>query len=45
MKVFISEELIRSILSYGGEIIVTEPELLRNHIMDRIKTMVENYHQ
>ena len=43
MKVYISEELIRSILSYGGEIIVSEPELLRTHIIDRIRAMVENY--
>lgn len=43
MTVFISEELIRSILSYGGEIQVVEPELLKEHIMLRIKQMVENY--
>jgi predicted DNA-binding transcriptional regulator YafY len=43
MKVFISEELIRAILSYGGEVEVMEPELLRDHIIRRVKRMVENY--
>jgi len=43
MKVLISEELIRMILSYGGEIEVVEPESLRHDITDRIAKMVINY--
>lgn len=43
MTVFISEELIRSILSFGGEIEVVEPPILKEHIVRRIKAMVENY--
>lgn len=43
MTVFISEELIRTILSYGGEIQVVEPVLLKEHIITRIRKMVENY--
>lgn len=43
MTVLISEELIRSLLSYGGEIEVLEPEILRTTITDRVKQMAENY--
>lgn len=43
MKVLISEELIRTILSYGGEIEVQEPIILREKIKDRITTMIANY--
>lgn len=43
MTVLISEELIRSLLSYGGEIEVLEPEILRTTIADRVKKMAENY--
>ena len=43
MTVFISEELIRGIMSYGGEIQVVQPELLKNQIVNRVKAMVEQY--
>jgi predicted DNA-binding transcriptional regulator YafY len=43
MTVLISEELIRSLLSYGGEIEVLEPETLRSIITERVKKMAENY--
>jgi len=43
MMVYISEELIRELMSYGGDIEVLEPELLREHVIRRIKSMVENY--
>ncbi len=43
MTVYISEELIREIMSYGGDIEVVEPQLLKDHILQRIKAMVENY--
>ena len=43
LDVIISEELIRSILSYGGEIEVIEPNDLRVSIINRLKAMCENY--
>ncbi len=43
MTVLISEELIRSLLSYGGEIEVLEPEVLRSTIAERVKKMAESY--
>lgn len=43
LTVLISEELIRTILSYGGEIEVLEPKSLRDKIAERISTMVLNY--
>lgn len=43
LNVFLSEELIRTIMSYGGEISVLEPPLLRDHIVERVRKMVENY--
>ncbi len=43
MTVFISEELIRGLLSYGGEIQVMQPEILKDQIVNRVKAMVEQY--
>jgi len=43
LNVMISEELIRSILSYGGEIEVLIPISLRDILKNRLKTMVQNY--
>lgn len=43
MEVFVSEELIRTILSYGGEIEVLEPSLLKEHVIQRVRKMVDNY--
>lgn len=43
MEVLISEELIRSILSYSGEIEVQKPESLRKMIIERVAKMKENY--
>jgi predicted DNA-binding transcriptional regulator YafY len=43
MTVFISEELIRGLLSYGGEIQVMQPEILKDQIVNRVKAMVEKY--
>lgn len=43
LKVLVSEELIRTILSYGGEIEVLEPKSLRDNIAHRIEMMVEHY--
>lgn len=41
--VIVSEELIRSLLSYGPEIKVTEPESLVTTLKERIEGMVGNY--
>lgn len=43
LKVLISEELIRTIMSYGGEIEVLEPLALKANIMNRVTEMIENY--
>ena len=43
MTVLISEELIRLILSYGGELEVVEPQLLREELVRRLKKMNESY--
>jgi len=43
LEVFISEELIRSLLSFGGEVTVLEPQSLVDTMQERIKMMVENY--
>ena len=43
LNVMISEELIRSILSFAGEIEVLSPISLRDILKDRLKTMVQNY--
>jgi predicted DNA-binding transcriptional regulator YafY len=45
MLVYVSEELIRLLLSYGGEIEVVEPESLRSEIIRRIKSMTEIYEE
>lgn len=43
INVIVSEELIRSFLSYGGEIEVLEPESLRNTILKRILDLSQTY--
>jgi predicted DNA-binding transcriptional regulator YafY len=43
IDVIISEELIRSFLSFGGEIEILEPESLRNTMIKRIGMMKESY--
>ena len=43
LKVIVTEELIREILSYGGEIEVVSPRSLRDKIMDRLADMINNY--
>ena len=43
LQVIISEELIRSFMSYGGELEVVEPESLRNIIKKRIVEMSDRY--
>jgi predicted DNA-binding transcriptional regulator YafY len=44
LDVLISEELIRSMLSFGGEIEVIEPISLREMIIQRLTVMCDNYH-
>ncbi|PKR80355.1 hypothetical protein CW751_09775 [Brumimicrobium salinarum] len=39
----VSEELIRELLSYGGDIQVLQPEGLRNELIKRIQKMNDNY--
>jgi predicted DNA-binding transcriptional regulator YafY len=41
--VYISEELIRTILSFGGEIEVVEPQTLRDTLTNRINQMNAHY--
>lgn len=43
MKVFVSEELIRSFLSYAGEVEIVEPESLRKQIYERAQAILSNY--
>lgn len=43
LKVIVTEELIREIMSYGGEIEVTSPISLRDKIADRVIDMIKNY--
>lgn len=43
LKVIITEELIREILSYGGEIEVVSPISLRDKIVDRVIDMINSY--
>ncbi len=43
LKVYITEELIRDLLSYGGSIEVVEPQFLRQEMIHRVRLMVENY--
>lgn len=43
MRVLISEELIRNILSFGGEIKVLKPKTLRDDIANRLEVAIRNY--
>ncbi len=43
LKVIVTEELIREILSYGGEIEIVSPTSLRDKIADRVVDMINNY--
>jgi predicted DNA-binding transcriptional regulator YafY len=43
LDVLISEELIRSFLSFGGEVEVLEPSDLRNEIRKRVLQMADSY--
>jgi predicted DNA-binding transcriptional regulator YafY len=43
MTVLVSEELIRSILSYAGELEVVQPEILREELVRRLKKMNDLY--
>lgn len=43
LEVFVSEELIRSILSFGGEITVHQPSSLAEEIKTRLGEMMQNY--
>lgn len=43
MNVIVSEELIRQILSFGGEIEVISPTSFRNQIIKRIQQMRSSY--
>jgi predicted DNA-binding transcriptional regulator YafY len=43
LSVLISEELIRTIMSFGGEIEVLEPLSLRNLIVARVQQLMEAY--
>lgn len=43
LEVYISEELIRNILSFGGEVTINKPASLHKEIADRIATMTMNY--
>ncbi len=43
LNVIVTEELIRGIMSYGGEIEVISPISLRDKIADRVIDMVKNY--
>ena len=43
LNVLLTEELIRNMLSYGGEIEVLEPLSLREEIIKRVSLMVERY--
>lgn len=42
LEVIVSEELIREILSYGGEVKVLKPSSLANEIIKRAKSLLEN---
>jgi predicted DNA-binding transcriptional regulator YafY len=44
MKVFVSEELIRSLLSYAGEVEIVEPVSLREEVARRVREMHLLYH-
>ncbi|MGV3630577.1 MAG: helix-turn-helix transcriptional regulator [Bacteroidota bacterium] len=43
IEVIVSEELIRSFLSFGGEIEILEPESLRNTMIRRVQAMKASY--
>lgn len=43
LEIFISEEFIRSILSFGGELEITSPKSLRDNILQRIKKVNSIY--
>lgn len=43
LKVIVTEELIREILSYGGEIEIVSPKNLREQITDRVRDMINTY--
>jgi predicted DNA-binding transcriptional regulator YafY len=43
LKVIVTEELIREVLSYGGEIEVISPASLRDKIVDRVIDMINTY--
>lgn len=43
MTVFVSEELIRSLLSYGGEVEVVAPEFLKEQLLERARAIVNSY--
>ena len=43
LKVLISEEFIRSLISFGGGIEIIEPLELREEIIFRLKEMMKNY--
>lgn len=43
LKVILSEEFIRDLMSYGGEIEVLEPATLRNEIITRIQQFIDIY--
>jgi predicted DNA-binding transcriptional regulator YafY len=43
LKAFISEELIRSILSFGGEIEVLSPDILRTILQERSSALFQKY--
>lgn len=43
LEIFVSEEFIRSIMSYGGEIEITSPVSLKENIKRRLKSMIEAY--
>lgn len=45
LHILVSEEFIRSILSYGGEIEILSPESLRDTISKRVKNLIEVYAQ
>jgi len=43
MTVFVSEELIRNLLSYGGEIEIVEPDSLRRELQERAQSILSKY--
>lgn len=43
LNILISEEFIRSVLSYGGGIEIIEPNELREEIMTRVSEMMKHY--